>query len=158
MSTLDLAVSDFLAQKTLAVVGVSRSGSAVGNLIYKKLRDAGYQVVATHPEATELEGDPCYPDLKSAPGPIDGVVITTHPDASRAVVQECIDLGIPRVWMHRSFGQGSVSDEATHLARENGLKVIDGACPMMFVPPIDVAHRCFRWILGVTGKLPDPAR
>ena len=153
MPTLKEAVEDFLAQKNIAVAGVSRSGQESANAIYRKLRGAGYQVFAVNPKATELEGDPCYPDLKSVPADLEAVMVATHPQVTESVVREAADLGIRRVWMHRSFGDGSVSEAAVAYGREQGLTVIDGGCPMMFVQP-DIAHRCMRWILGVTGGLP----
>lgn len=154
MSTLIEAVEDFLAQKRIAVAGVSRSGQDAANGIYRKLRDAGYEVYPTNPNADEVEGVKCYPDLKSIPGGVDGVVISTHPQITDQVVGECVELGIPRVWMHRSFGEGSVSETAVAFCRENGITVIPGGCPLMFCDPVDFGHKCMRWFLNLTGGLP----
>lgn len=147
------AVRDFLAQKRIVVAGVSRTPSQPANAIYRRLRDAGYEVAAVNPVATEVEGDPCYADLASVPGPVDGVMMATAPDATLEVARACADLGVPRVWMHRSFGDGSVSDEAAELCRSRGMSVIVGGCPMMFVEPVDVFHKCVRWVLGVRGRI-----
>ncbi|MFQ5569300.1 MAG: CoA-binding protein [Rhodothermales bacterium] len=155
MHTLRNAANDFLALKRIAVAGVSRTGSDAANIIYKKLRGAGYEVYPVNPNAAEVEGDTCYPDLASIPGGVEAVVIATHPRVTRAVVQECDAFGIRHVWMHRSFGQGSVSEEAVALCRERGISVIPGACPMMFCEPVDLPHTCMRWLLGVTGGLPE---
>lgn len=154
MTTLKEAVDDFLAQERIAVAGVSRSGDVAANAIYRKLRDAGYQVYPTNPNADTVEGDACYSDLKSIPGGVSGVVVATHPDVTYAVVQECVDIGVKRIWLHRSFGQGSVSDSAVALAREKGLTIIPGGCPMMFVEPVDFGHKCIRWLSNATGGLP----
>ncbi len=154
MATLQQMVDDFLAQQRIAVAGVSRSGSAPANAIYKKLRDAGYQVFAVNPNAPEIEGDPCYANLAAIPGGVDGVVAATHPAVTTQLVQQCADLGIPRLWIHRSFGQGSFSDEAVSLGQAHNVAVIPGGCPMMFCQPVDVAHKCIRWWLSVTGSLP----
>jgi len=154
MTRLDEAVRQFLEQKRIAVAGVSRGGKLPANAIYRKLRGAGYEVFAVNPATIEVEGGRCYPNLRSIPGGVEAVVIATPPDAADALVHESAELGIRHVWMHRSFGQGSVSASAVALGREKGLSVIDGACPMMYVNP-DVGHRCIRWILKVTGGLPD---
>ena len=154
MARLDDAVREFLGRKRIAVAGVSRGGALPANAIYKKLRGAGYDVFAVNPAAIEVEGGRCYPNLRAIPGGVEAVVIATPPEAADALVHECADLGIRHVWMHRSFGQGSVSASAVALGREKGLSVIDGACPMMYVNP-DMGHRCIRWILKVTGGLPD---
>ena len=154
MSGLKEAVESFLGQKRIAVAGVSRSKNEAANIVYRKLRDSGYQVFPINPAASELEGDTCYADLKSVPGGVDAVVIATHPRVAGQIARECAELGISHVWMHRSFGQGSVSDEAVECCREHGIRVIPGGCPMMFCEPVDLGHRCMRWFLKLTGGLP----
>lgn len=154
MNTLQEAVESFLGQKRIAVAGVSRNKNQAANIVYRKLRDSGYQVFPINPVASELEGDTCYADLKSVPGGVDAVVIATHPKVAGQIVRECAELGISHVWMHRSFGQGSVSDEAVEYCREHGIRVIPGGCPMMFCEPVDLGHKCMRWFLKLTGGLP----
>ena len=149
------AVQEFLEQKRFAVVGVTRNRrNEPGNLVYRKLRDAGYEVFPVNPGAREVEGVPCHPDLESIPGGVDGVVVTTAPAVTEAIARDCARLGIGKVWMHRSFGGGSVSEEAVAFCRGHGIDVIPGGCPMMYCGPVDWGHRCMRWILGVTGRLP----
>ena len=146
-------VEDFLTQEHIAIVGVSRAPSETANFIYRTLRDVGYHVKAVNPNAHELEGDPCYPDLASIPGGVDAVLLVTRPEVSERVVRECAELGIPRVWMHRSFGEGSVSAEAVRFCHEHGIRVIPGGCPMMFRHRADLGHKCMRFVLGLTGRL-----
>jgi predicted CoA-binding protein len=153
-SALDRAVRDFLASPRIAVAGVSRDPRKVANAVYRKLRDSGTKVAATNPRATSVEGDPCYPDLRSIPGGTDAVFIATRPENALAIVRECRDLGIRKVWMHRSIGAGSVDAEAVRYCRENGIAVIAGACPMMYCAPVDAAHRCLRVVLGWLGRMP----
>jgi len=168
MSGIDSLIKDFLAQKRIAVAGVSRTREDAANRIYRKLRGAGYQVYAINPNLETFEGDPCYPDLKSLPEPVDGVVIVTRPAITEQIVRECIQLGIPRVWMHCAFGSRppkfaaklvasitSVSEEAVRLCRENNIAVIPGGCPMMFCAPVDFGHRCMRWTLRLIGAFAD---
>src|SRR3989337_2763146 len=117
MPKLREAVDDFLAQKRIALAGVSRDSNQAANLVYRTLRKANYEVFAVNPNAHEVEGDPCYPDLKSIPGGVDAVVIATAPGAAEAIARACAQQGITRVWMHRSFGKGSVSDGAAAFCR-----------------------------------------
>lgn len=147
------SVSAFLSGRRLAVAGVSRDSRQPANHIYRRLRDVGYEVAATNPGAREVEGDPCYPDLASVPGRLDGVVIATPPNVTEEVVRACAERGVTRVWIHRSFGQGSVSDEAVDWARAQGMEVIVGGCPMMFCEPVDFGHRCMAWFLGLRGRI-----
>lgn len=157
MSTLQTKVDDFLAQKRIAVAGVSRTGQAAGNAIYRKLRDGGYKVFAVNPNAEEIEGDRCFHDLKSIPGGVDAVLIATRPEATEHLVHECAEVGIKRVWMHRSFHMmgSSVSDEAVKYCQEHDISVIAGACPLMFGQQSDGGHRFMRNILGMFGRLPN---
>ena len=147
MSAVPALVADFLAQKRIVVAGVSRDGVQPANAVYRRLRRAGYDVAAVNPNAEVVEGDPCYPDLFSVPGLIDGVVVATPPEATDDLVAECVRLGVPRVWMHRAFGRGSVSQRAVDCCREHGIEVIPGGCPMMYCEPVDLGHRCMRWML-----------
>jgi predicted CoA-binding protein len=133
--------------KRIAVTGVSRTPQGHGsNIVYQRLRDRGYQVFAINPNADEVDGDTCYQDLKSVPGGVDAVVIGTRPEIAEAAVRECADLGISYVWMHRSFGAGSVSEAATEYGRRHGITVIDGGCPLMFDPTADLGHKAMRFV------------
>ncbi len=141
-------ISDFLALERIAVAGVSRKGDAPANAIYKKLRATGYRVFSLNPNAAEVEGDPCYPDLASLPEQVEGLVIATHPDQAPGLILQCREAGVRLVWFHRSIGQGSFSEEAAAMARESGISVIEGGCPMMYCQPVDIFHRCLRWAAG----------
>ena len=158
--TLEAKTEAFLAQKRIAVAGVSRS-AGTGNGIYDRMKARGYAVFAINPNATEINGEPCYPNLKAIPGGVDAVMIATRPEITEKVVGECVELGIPHVWMHYNalFGvsKSSVSETAVAMCRENGINVIPGGCPMMYGTTADFGHKCMRWILGVTGKLPQEA-
>ena len=156
--TLETKVHDFLAQKRIAVVGVSRNNShhPAGSLIYRRLKTTGHDVFPVNPHMQTFEGERCYPDLKSIPGGVDGVVIITRPEVTERIVHECSDAGVRRVWMHQSMGKkgSSVSPEAVEYCRQHDISVIAGACPMMFVPGVDFGHMCMRWMLRLTGGLP----
>jgi hypothetical protein len=154
MTTLRESVAEFLATDGIAVVGVSRDPRQAANLIYRKLRDSGRRVFAVNPRAAEVEGNPCYSDLAAVPGGARAAVIVTPPGSTAAVVRQCHELGIGRVWIHGSMGSRSVPREAVELCRRHGIRVIAGACPMMFCEPVDVAHGCMRTVLGWLRRLP----
>jgi predicted CoA-binding protein len=150
------AATDFLDHKRVAVTGVSRHPANHGsNVVYKRLRDRGYEVFAVNPNADEIEGDPCYHDLASVPDGVDWVVIGTKPESAEATMHECVELGIDRVWMHRAFGDGSVSASATGFGREHGVTVIDGGCPCMFGATSDPGHKLMRTALRFTRNVPS---
>jgi predicted CoA-binding protein len=157
MSTLEAKVSDFLSLKRIAVAGVSRTKQDAANLIYRKLKAAGYQVFPVNPNANTFENDPCYPDLKSIPGGVGGVVIVTRPRLAEEIVRQCAEAGVSRVWLHQSMIKSgtSVSEEAVRVCGEHSITVIAGACPMMFCQPVDFGHKCMRWMMRFTGGLPE---
>ncbi len=154
MPKIPAPVSDFLNCQRIAVAGVSRDSRQPANAIYRKLRDTGHQVFAVNPNAEQVEGEPCYHDLHSVPAPLEAVMIVTPPEAATAVVRECAELGIRRVWFHRSFGEGSVSGEAERECERLGISYLDGGCPMMYCAPVDFGHRCMRWILKLQHRVP----
>ena len=155
MLTVKEAAAEFLAKRRVAVTGVSRRPqNHGGNVVYQRLRQRGYEVFAVNPNADRVEGDPCFHDLKSIPGGVDAVVIATRPEIAEATMRECADLGIKQVWMHRSFGSGSVSEAAAAWGREHGTRVIDGGCPLMFEPTADPGHKFMRFLFTLAGKVP----
>ena len=125
--TLETKVHEFLAQKRIAVAGVSRNNShhPTGNLIYRRLKKTGHEVFPLNPHMQTFEGDRCYPDLRSIPGGVDGVVIVTRPEIAERIVQDCSDAGVRRVWMHQSIGKqgSSVSPAAVEYCRQHQLSV-----------------------------------
>ncbi len=160
MAKIDDLVKDFLAQKKIAVVGVSDKRETGCNLSYKKFKQTGYQVFAVNPRITEFDGDPCYPDLKSIPEKPDAVFILASPKVTDLIVKECVDLGVKHVWMHCMMGtkpglatsMSSVSSEAVRMCRENGITVIPGTCPNQFLKP-DFAHGMMRGLWRTFGFL-----
>jgi predicted CoA-binding protein len=144
------AVEDFLAQKKIAVVGVSRNKSKFGNAIYKELKQKGYRVLPVNPHINIFEGDICYPDLLSLPEKVDAVVINVPPVQAERVVKEAGEAGIKKVWLQ----QGSQSENAVKFCEENGIDCVSNECILMFAQPSAFIHRAHKWVWGVLGKLP----
>lgn len=160
MAEIDRLVQEFLAQKRIAVVGVSDKRETGCNLAYTKFKAAGYAVSAVNPRLTEYDGSPCYPDLASIPEKPDAVFILANPKVTDGIVQECVDLGIKYVWMHCMMGTRpglaknitSVSQDAVRVCRENGITVIPGSCPNQFLAP-DFGHGIMRRMWRTVGFL-----
>ena len=155
--TFEARVDDFLAQKRIAIAGVSRHNNhhPVGNLIYRRLKKKGHDVFAVNPYMQTFEGDRWYPDLQSIPGGVEGVVIITRPETTERIVRDCTEAGVRRVWMHQSLGKGSsVSPKAVDYCHQHDMTVIAGACPMMYGTNVDFGHTCMRFFMKLTGGLP----
>ncbi len=158
MSKIDELVGEFLSQKNIAVAGIKRDNKGVGNIIYKKLKESGYNVYPLHPDLDTYEGEKCYPDVKSIADTVDGVFIATAPSVTERIISDCIAAGINRVWIHNMFGtkgankpNTSLTDKAVQLCRENNINVIPGGCPMMFCQPVDFGHKCIKGITRLIG-------
>jgi uncharacterized protein len=160
MAKIDSLVQEFLAQKKIAVVGVSDKRETGCNLSYTKFKEAGYEVYAVNPRINTFNGAPCYPDLKSIPEKPDAVFILAKPAVTDQIVQQCVDLGVKHVWMHCMMGtkpglaasMTSVSQDAVNKCRENGISVIPGTCPNQFLKP-DFGHNMMRGLFGMFGFL-----
>jgi predicted CoA-binding protein len=160
MPKIDPLVNAFLAQKKIAVVGVSDKRETGCNLNYRKFKVSGYQVYAVNPRITTFEGDPCYPDLKSLPEKPEAVFILANPNVTEQIVRQCVELGVKYVWMHCMLGtkpglgagMTSVSPEAVRLCRENGIAVIPGSCPNQFLKA-DFGHAMMRGLWRIFGFL-----
>ena len=158
MAELQDLVDGFLAQKSIAVVGVSDRRDTGCNTAYERFRDAGYKVYGVNPRISEFEGAPCYPNLKSIPEKPDAVFILAKPEVTDLITDECIELGIGHLWMHCMMGvkpgaaasTTSVSQEAVTKAHENGIQVIPGSCPNQYLN-VDFPHRMMRGMFGLFG-------
>jgi len=118
----------FLDRKnTIAVVRVSGNPEKYGHIVYKDLKEAGYEVYPVNPYITDASGDKCYPDLRSLPVKPDVVSIVVPPKVTEEIVKTCSELGITKVWMQ----PGSESDEATRFCNDNGIQFLYGVCIMI---------------------------
>ena len=160
MSKLDNLVEDFLAQKKIAVVGVSDKRETGCNMSYQKFKENGYQVYAVNPRIASFQGDACYPDLRSIPEKVDAVFILANPKVTEQIVNQCVDLGIKHVWMHCMMGtkpglvksMTSVSPSAVDVCKANGIAVIPGSCPNQFLKP-DGGHKMMRGLWRMFGYM-----
>jgi len=148
--TSKAAVDDFLAQRTLAVVGVSRSGKRYGNMAYKELKAKGYRLFAVHPSAEQIGGERCYPSLEALPEPVGGLLVVVPPAQAERVVREAAAAGIRRVWLQ----QGAESEDSIRFCQGKGISVVHGECILMFAEPAAFYHRMHRWVRRLLGKLP----
>ncbi len=160
MADIDGLVHDFLAQKKIAVVGVSDKRDTGCNLSYKKFKDNEYQVYAVNPRISTFEGDVCYPDLKSIPEKVDAVFILANPKVTEQIVGQCVELGVKHVWMHcmmgtkpgLAAGMTSVSQSAVEACKANGIAVIPGSCPNQYLQP-DFGHKIMLGLWKMFGYM-----
>lgn len=150
MTTNLKTITEFLSQKTLAVVGVSRNKDKFGNMIYRDLRKAGYKVLAVNPQADMVEGDRCYAGLAALPEKVDGVMLVIPPTKTIPIIEEAARLGIKYIWLQ----QGADSPEAEQRCQELGIEVVNGECVYMYLEPVESIHKFHRFIRRLFGKMP----
>jgi len=145
---------DFLAQKRLALVGLSRNPKDFSRYMYDELRRRGYDVVPVNPNLAELGGTRCFARLQDVAPPVEGALVMTPADQSERVVHDCAEAGINRVWLHRGAGQGAVSTAAVDFCRQRGMRLVAGYCPYMFLPRASFFHRLHGFFrkLGKNGQ------
>ncbi len=146
-----VVIDDFLAQRTLALAGISRNGKGFGHVIRKELVAKGYRLLLVHPQADSIAGQPCAKTLKEVAAEVGGVVLVTSPDATSKLVRDAAEAGIRRIWMQ----QGAESDEAIRFCEEQGLAAVHHECLLMFAEPAGVAHRLHRWFRHLFGRMPS---
>ena len=150
---LERAARDFLRMNRVALIGASDDPKKFSNTIYKELKGHGYDVVAVNPNADRVDGDPCYSDLALVTPPVEGAIVMVAADSAARAVQDCINAGIDSVWLFKGFGPSSVSPEAVALCESNGVQVVEGACPLMFLEPVTWGHRVHRSMRHLAGSL-----
>ena len=155
MQTLD-AISDFLSQKRLAVVGVSRAEKDFTRAMFRELLKRGYDAVPVNPAATEIEGRRCYARLQDIAPAVAGALIMTPPKQSESVVMDCAAAGVGRIWLYRAVGEGAVSKAAVGFCKANGISVVPGYCPYMFWKDSAFIHRVHGFLLQFSGGWPRP--
>lgn len=142
-------IEDFIQCRRIAVAGISRSGKKFGNMACKELKGKGYEIYPIHPEAKEIDGFSCYPDLKSLDGKAEGILISVAPNKAVHVLEEAASLGMKNIWLQ----QGAWSKEVQQTIDRLGLPVVTGKCIMMYAPPVKSIHRFHRVLHRVFGKL-----
>jgi len=157
MPTTMPEIREFLGLKRIALVGMSRNPTEFSNYLFREMRKKGYDMVPVNPAATELGGTKCFGRVQDIDPPAEGVLILTTAANTMQVVRDCHDAGICFVWMHRSGGQGSVSPEAADFCRKQGIHLVEGYCPFMFLPNTSLFHRAHGFILKIAGAYPAKA-
>jgi uncharacterized protein len=152
--TIKERIEAFLNQKRFAVVGVSQNPKDFSRALFREFRDRGYDPVPVNPAAGEIEGQPCFPRLQEVQPPVDSVLLMTSPAVTDTVVRDCAEAGIKQVWMYRAAGHGAVTPDAVRFCEANGMSVIPGECPFMFLPGGAWFHRLHGLVRKIAGSYP----
>lgn len=138
----------FLAHRRLALIGLSRDPRSLSRALFTELRARGYDVVPVNPSAGSIDGVPCVASVRDIRPPVDGAILMTPASGTADAVHDCAFAGVPRVWLHRGVGPGSVSDEALAACAEERLEVVAGRCAFMDLDHAGWIHRAHAWWRG----------
>ena len=155
MPTTIAEVRDFLNQRRIALVGVSRDPKDFSRMLVREMCNRGYDMIPVNPAASELENRRCFHRVQEIDPPAEGVLVMTSPQDTERVVQDCAEAGIRHVWMHRGGGQGAVSKEAVDLCHQKYIGLVEGYCPFMFLPRTPFFHRVHGFLLKLVGGYPS---
>jgi predicted CoA-binding protein len=144
--TTATAITGFLAHRRIALVGVSRNPRDFTRGLLRELVRRGYDVAPVSRQGGTMEGLTCAQRVQDIVPPVEGALLVTPPAATEQVVKDCAEAGIRSVWMHRGVGDGAVSPAAVAFCRGQGMSVVEGACPYMFLPGAGFIHRVHGWL------------
>ena len=147
-------IREFLGQKRFAIVGVSSRPKDFSRGLLREFRKRGYDAVPVNPNARQMDGQPCFARLQEIEPPVGAALLMTPPALTDRVVRDCAEAGVKRVWMYRATGKGAVSADAVRFCEANGITVISGECPMMFLPGGAWFHRFHGLVKKITGAYP----
>jgi len=143
-------IEEFLSEKNIAIVGVSRSGKRFGYTLFKELKIKGYNVYPVNPNAAFIDNEKCYPSLLALRGKVNAAVLVVPPFATKEVVKDAYSAGIKKIWMQL----GSESEETVIYCQEMKIDVIKNECVLMFAEPTAFFHKAHRWVNGLVGRSP----
>lgn len=110
--------------KTIAVVGLSPKPDRPSYGVAKALQRFGYRIIPVRPALEEVLGEKAYPSLKDVPEKIDLVDVFRAAEHIDGVVDECLALGLPAIWIQ----EGIVNQAAAERARAAGMTVVMDRC------------------------------
>lgn len=147
-------IEDFLSQKRIAIVGVSRNPASFSAKMFEEFCRRGFDVVPVNPNTPEVLGRRCFARVQEIQPPVSAALLMTAPQVTEGVVRDCAEIGISRIWMYRAGGQGSVSPQAVEFCKSRGIQVIPGECPLMFWRDAGFGHRVHGFFRKIAGHYP----
>lgn len=157
MPTTLTEIREFLTLKRIALVGISRNPRDLSRALFRDMNQRGYEMVPVNPAMTEIEGKKCFARVQDITPPVDAALLMTAPEVTEQVVHDCAEAGIRRVWMHRAGGEGAVSLGGVNFCKANGIRIVEGYCPFMFLPGEPFVHRAHGFLMKLTGSYPKAA-
>lgn len=146
---MNQSIQDFVEGKRIAVVGASQQNNQkFGNMAAKELIERGYEVVYVHPEAKEINGQPCYPNMDAVKDKADVVWVCVPATGGESVLREAAEAGFKNVWLQ----QGASSPELIKVGAELDIELVAGKCILMYAEPVGSYHKFHQVIWKMIGQ------
>ncbi len=148
-------IQEFLGQRRLAMVGVSHDPTDFSRALFREFRDRGYDIVGVNPEVKgDVDDQPCFGHVSEIYPAVGAALLMTSPEVTDIVVRDCAAAGIRRIWMYRGATKGAVSEAAVQYCEGEGMLVVPGECPFMFLPGAMWLHRLHGVVRKISGTFP----
>jgi len=148
-------IEDFLAQKRIAIIGASRDPKSFSIMLLKEFVRRGYEAVPVNPKTPNVLGRTCYARVEDIQPPVQGAILLTPSQFTENGIAECAKAGIPRIWIYGANGKSNLSQKTLPFCEEQGIKVIAGQCPFMFLSGAGGVHRFHGFVRKITGRYPQ---
>jgi predicted CoA-binding protein len=109
---------------TLAVVGLSPKPARPSYQVAQAMQNFGYRIIPVRPAVDAVLGEKAWPDLHDVPEPFDIVDVFRAPQHVDPVVDACIELQVPALWLQ----DGVVNEAAALRAQRAGIFVVMDRC------------------------------
>lgn len=149
MATIN-QINQFVNQKHIAVVGISRTPQKFGNSAFKELKKKGYSLYPVSLHMEEFEGIKCYRDIASLPAEVTAILISTKSEQTRILLSEARDKGIRHIWLQKGAADKGLIEQEKN-ASDN---LITGHCVLMFSQP-DSIHRFHGFLKKLFRSYPN---
>jgi len=138
-------IQEFLSQRRIALIGLSRDAKHYSRMVYKALLQKGFDVVPVNPATEEIDDVTCYPHVYDIGEKVDAAIILTTPSLTDEALRDCAEAGVKFVWIRRE------SPTAVEFGNRNGIQVVTGECPLLFLSDLGFPHNFHGWIRRLTG-------
>lgn len=144
------SIEKFLAPKKIAMAGVSSNQKKFGYIIFKELREKGFDICPVNPKVEEIDGVKCYKSVSDIPDAYEKLFLATPKDVTDSIIKDAAKKGIKHIWIQ----QMANTKESSTLANDLGIELIEKECIFMFAEPVTSIHKFHRFIWKFFGKLP----
>ena len=134
-------IEEFIASEPIAMAGVSRNPKKFGFAAFRELKEKGMNIIPVNPNATEIHGVKVFPDIKSLPDNVRGLIIMTSKQKTPGIIKEAREKGIRQIWIQ----QMAESGEALKELDGSGINYITKECILMHYKP----HGIHRFHAGI---------